>query len=74
MVKNKDIERNGTNDFLFFTPGIAKTLLVINKLVKERVVVTPANITETTAMSCAPYPVYFILEENGVINVQPVIV
>jgi len=48
--------------------------LVINKFVKESVVLIPAKITEIVAISCIPKPVYFNLEENGVIKVQPEIV
>jgi hypothetical protein len=51
-----------------------RVLLVISKLTKDIVVLTPANITANVAISCAPKPVYLILEENGVINVQPLIV
>ena len=60
--------------FLCLKPGIDKVLRVINKLVKEIVVLTPAKITEMTAISCEPKPVYFNLDENGVINVHPAIV
>jgi hypothetical protein len=38
------------------------------------VVLTPAKITDKTAISCEPKPVYFSLAENGVIKVQPAIV
>jgi len=51
-----------------------KVLLVINKLVNETVELIPANTTETKSKSCAPIPVYFILDEKGVINVQPAVV
>lgn len=35
------------------------------------VVLTPANITLTIAMSWLPTPVYLVFEENGAMNVQP---
>ena len=44
---------------------------VINKLVKDTVVLIPAKTTESIKISCAPIPVYFTFEENGVIKVQP---
>jgi hypothetical protein len=42
--------------------------------VNEIVVLTPAKITPIIAISWLPTPVYFILDENGVMNVQPLIV
>jgi hypothetical protein len=51
MVKNNAIVIKGIKTLLFLKPGILKVLLVINKLVKEIVVLTPAKITETTAIS-----------------------
>jgi len=62
---------NGNKIRLFFRPGIDKVLLVINKLVNDIVVLTPAKITDTINKSCVPKPVYFKLQENGVIKVQP---
>jgi hypothetical protein len=38
---------NGNKTLLFRSPGIAKVRLVINKFVKETVVLTPAKITAT---------------------------
>lgn len=57
--------------FLFLNPGADRTLLVINRFVKDIVVLTPANITLSIAASCAPNPVNLVCDENGVINVQP---
>jgi hypothetical protein len=71
MVNNKAIVINGNNIRLFFKPGIDNVLLVTNKLVKDIVVLIPANITDVINKSCVPKPVYFKLEENGVIKVQP---
>jgi hypothetical protein len=51
IVKNKAIVINGNKTLLFLNPGILKVLLVINKFVNEIVVLTPANMTETTAIS-----------------------
>jgi len=42
---------NGNKTLLFLKPGILKVRLVINKLVKETVVLIPAKITDTTATS-----------------------
>lgn len=61
-------------DFLFFKPGILKTLLVINKFVTDKVELIPVNIIDTIATSWDPNPVKVVLEEKGVINVQPAIV
>jgi hypothetical protein len=71
IVNNSAIVIKGIKALLFLIPGIAKVLLVINKLVKDIVVVIPAKITETINISWLPIPVYFVLDENGVINVQP---
>jgi len=68
------IVTNGINTLLCLIPGIHKVLLVINKLVNETVLLTPANITDTNNKSCAPIPVYLTFEENGVIKVQPAVV
>jgi len=51
IVKNKAIVINGNKTLLFLNPGILKVRLVINKLVNEIVVLTPANITDSTAIS-----------------------
>jgi len=74
IVKNKFIDKNGIKSFLFLIPGIDNVLLVIKRFVKESVVLIPAKTTAIVAMSWAPKPVYFVLEEKGVIKVQPVIV
>ena len=42
---------NDKIDFRFLSPGIAKVRRVINKLVKPIVVLIPAKITLTTAIS-----------------------
>jgi len=47
---------------------------VINKFVKLTVVLTPEINALIIAKSCAPNPVYFGFEENGVIKVHPDIV
>jgi hypothetical protein len=74
MVKNKFIDKNGIRVFLCLKPGIESVLLVINKFVNDIVVLIPANITDITAISCIPKPVYFNLAEKGVIKVQPLTV
>jgi hypothetical protein len=72
-AKSVPIVEKGSNTLLFLIPGIASVLLVTNKLVKDTVVLTPAKITLIIKMSCAPIPVYFVQEENGVINVHPAV-
>jgi len=64
----------GNKTLLFLKPGIANVLLVINKLVKPTVELTPAKITLTIKISWLPIPVYLVLEENGVTKVQPAVV
>jgi hypothetical protein len=71
IARNSAILINGRSTFRFLRPGIANVRLVINKLVKEIVVVTPANITEIIAASMLPNPVNRIALEKGGINVQP---
>jgi len=44
-VSNNAIVMNGNRTLLFLKPGIASVLLVINKLVNDTVVLTPAKIT-----------------------------
>jgi len=44
---------------------------VINKFVKPTVELIPAKITLVIKTSWLPIPVYLILDENGVTNVQP---
>jgi hypothetical protein len=74
IVNNKLIDIKGNSDLLFRNPDITKVLLVINKLVKDIVVLTPAKITEIIKISWLPTPVYFVFDENGVINVHPAVV
>lgn len=62
---------NGIVFFLFLNPGADRTRLVMSRLVKDIVVLSPANITLSIAASCAPNPVNLVCEENGVIKVQP---
>jgi hypothetical protein len=61
----------GSNTLRYLKPGIPKVRLVINKLVKEIVVLIPAKITLIIAISWLPTPVYFVLDENGATKVQP---
>lgn len=68
------IVRNGISTRLFLSPGADNVRLVIKRLVKDIVVLTPDSITVIMAISCAPIPVKRTFEENGVINVQPDIV
>jgi len=44
-VNNNDIVINGSKILLFLRPGIDKVRLVINKLVKDIVELTPAKMT-----------------------------
>lgn len=74
IVKNNVIVINGINTRLFLSPGIDKVRRVISKFVNDIVVLIPDNKTIIMAVSCAPKPVYWVLAENGVINVQPDIV
>jgi hypothetical protein len=74
IVKNKFIDKKGIKVFLCLRPGIESVRRVINKLVKDIVVLIPANITDITAISCIPKPVYFNFAEKGVIKVQPLTV
>ena len=62
---------NGIKIRLFFKPGIDNVRLVIIKFVNEIVVLIPAKTTDKIKISCAPIPVNFVFDENGVINVQP---
>jgi hypothetical protein len=71
IVKNNAIVINGSKTLRFLNPGIESVLRVINKFVKLIVVVTPAKITAVMIISCPPIPVNFVLEEYGVIKVQP---
>jgi hypothetical protein len=51
IVSNKLTVKKGKIIFLFLKPSAAKVLLVINKLVKEIVVLIPAKITEIIKIS-----------------------
>jgi hypothetical protein len=66
--------RNGIRTRLFLRPGADNVRLVINKFVKDIVVLIPDKITVIIAISCAPIPVKRTFDENGVIKVQPAIV
>jgi hypothetical protein len=72
-VNNIAIVIKGRRTLLFLKPGIAKVLLVINKLVNEIVVLTPAKITATINKSWLPTLVYLVLQEKGVIKAQPAV-
>jgi hypothetical protein len=72
-ARSVPIVEKGNNTLRFLIPGIANVLLVTSKLVKDTVVLTPAKITLIIKISCAPIPVYFVQEENGVINVHPAV-
>ena len=74
IVKNKLMVIKGIKTLLFRKPGIDNILLVINRLVKDTVVLIPDNNTLNIARSCAPKPVNRVLDENGVIKAQPDIV
>ena len=73
ITRNKVIERKGINTRRLRSPGADSVRRVINRLVKEIVVLTPESMTLIIAISCAPNPVKRVLLENGVINVQPAI-
>jgi hypothetical protein len=73
-AKNIPIEIKGSRILLCLIPGMVKVRLVIKRLVNDTVELIPAKTTEISNKSCAPTPVYFILEENGVIKVQPAVV
>jgi hypothetical protein len=62
---------NGSKILLFLKPGMLSVLRVINKFVKDIVVLTPAKITETIAISWLPIPENFVLDEKGVIKAHP---
>lgn len=63
----------GIRTLLFLRPGATNVLLVIRRLVKEMVVLIPAKTTATKRTSWAPKPEYFMLEEKGVMKVQPAV-
>jgi hypothetical protein len=73
MARSVPMVENGSKTLLFLIPGIAKVLLVTNRLVNETVVLTPAKITLIIKISCAPIPVYLVQDENGVIKVHPAV-
>jgi len=64
----------GSNILRFLRPGILSVRRVINKFVNEIVVLIPAKITLTIAMSWLPTPVNFVLHEKGATKVHPAIV
>jgi len=72
-AKSVPIVENGNKTLLFLIPGIANVLRVTNRFVKDIVELTPAKITLIINISCAPTPVYFVDEENGVIKVHPAV-
>jgi hypothetical protein len=74
IVSNKLIVMNGNNIRRLRKPGILSVLRVINKFVNDIVVLIPAKITLTIAISWLPMPVNFVLHENGATKVQPAIV
>ena len=74
MTKNSVIDKKGIKTRLLRKPGAESVRRVINKLVKDIVVLTPDKITLIIAMSCAPKPVKRVLLEKGVINVHPAMV
>jgi hypothetical protein len=71
IVNNRAIVIKGKRARLFRKPGIANVRRVISRLVNEIVVDTPVKITPTINRSWLPTPVNLVLEENGVIKVQP---
>jgi hypothetical protein len=71
IAKNKAMLIKGSKTLRFRSPGIAKVLRVINKLVKDIVVVTPAKITDTIAASILPTPENLMALEKGGIKVHP---
>jgi hypothetical protein len=68
------IVTKGIKTLLVLKPGIANVLLVINKFTKVIVLLTPIKTTPKIKISCEPTPVNFVLEEKGVIKVQPAVV
>ena len=71
LINKIEILTKGNKIRLLRKPGIAKVRRVVNKFTKEIVVLIPAKYTPKTNMSCTPTPVNLVLEENGVMNVQP---
>jgi hypothetical protein len=51
IVRNREIDKNGNKIRLYLKPGILKVRRVINKFVKDIVVLTPAKITATIPIS-----------------------
>jgi hypothetical protein len=74
IVSKRLIVINGNNIRLFRNPGMLSVRRVINRFVNDIVVLTPAKITLTIAMSWLPTPVNFVLHENGATKVHPAIV
>lgn len=50
-VSNREIVMKGIRTLLFLRPGATRVLLVIKRLVKEIVVLIPANTTATKSTS-----------------------
>lgn len=73
-TKNIAIVTKGKSTLLLRKPGIAKVRLVMRRLVKDIVVLTPAAKTAIISESWLPIPVNLVLQEKGVINVQPAVV
>jgi hypothetical protein len=73
-ANSNPIDTNGNNTRLFFNPEVVKMRRVTNKFVNDIVVLIPATITDIKRMSCDPTPVNLISDENGVINVHPLVV
>jgi hypothetical protein len=73
-VSKIEIVIKGISTRLLRKPGATNVRLVINKLVKEIVVLIPASTTLNNKISCAPTPVYLVCEDIGVIKVQPDVV
>lgn len=72
-VRRREIVMKGISTLLFLRPGATSVLLVMRRFVKEMVVLIPARTTATNKTSWAPKPEYFMLEEKGVIKVQPAV-
>jgi hypothetical protein len=73
-VNNNAIVINGIRIRLFRKPGDTNVRLVINRLVKEIVVLKPARMTLKSKASCAPTPVNLVWADNGATKVQPDVV
>jgi hypothetical protein len=71
IARSNAIVIKGKSILLFLSPGMLKVLLVISRFVNDIVVLIPANITETIAISWLPTPENFVFEEKGVTKAQP---